>query len=113
MKTPFIFILLAAILTSFQIEEADLSLRLEEGKEYRQTSHSNSTVIQTFGGQDMKMEMVIEGSIVFLVTSADDDQYDLEARYETLSMAMQSPQGAMEFSSDDDDPQNVFSQIMS
>lgn len=66
MKTPFIFILLTVILTSFQTNEAELGLR----QEYRQTSHTNSTVIQSFGGQDMKMEMVIKGSIVFLVQSA-------------------------------------------
>ncbi len=113
MKTPFILILLAVVLTSFQTQEADLGLRLEKGKTYRQTSHSNSTVIQHFGGQEIKMDMVVKGSMVFLVKSVDNEQYELETRYERLSMSMQTPQGTMEFSSDDDNSQNVFSQIMS
>lgn len=112
MRTPFILILLVLVLSSFHMQEAELSLRLEKGKEYRQTSHSNSTVIQHIEGQEMKIGIVIKGSIVFLVTAADNDQYELEARYENLGMSMQMPQGTMEFNSDDDNTQNIFSQIM-
>lgn len=50
MRTPFILILLVLVLSSFHMQEAELSLRLEKGKEYRQTSHSNSTVIQHIEG---------------------------------------------------------------
>src|SRR5690554_6406809 len=112
MKTKYSLILMAIILTSFQIQEAELGLKLEEAKEYRQATQSNTIVIQHVQGQEIKTEMVIKGTMVFLVKSADQDQYDLEAHYEKLSMSMQMPQGAMALSSEDESNQNIFSQVM-
>jgi hypothetical protein len=58
------------------------------------------------------MEMAVTGTLTFLVTSVTDSGYHMDARFETLAMSMKTPQGAMNFSSENDDSSDIFSSIL-
>jgi hypothetical protein len=112
MKTIFTLILTTIVLTSCQAQSSDLTLRLEKGKEYKQITNSKATIIQEVNGQKMNMVMTIEGTMSFLVKEINESGYDMDAKFEKLSMSMQMPQGVMEFSSEKNDANDVFSSIM-
>jgi len=112
MKTILTLILTVFVLTSFQTQNSDLSLKLEKGKEYKQITNSKATIIQEVNGQKMNMVMTIKGTMTFLVKDITENGYNMDAKFEELSMSMQMPQGLMEFSSEKNDANDVFSTIL-
>jgi len=112
MRKFFNLILVSIILTSCQAQQTELKLSLEKGKEYKQITDSKATIIQDINGQKMNMEMTIKGSMTYLVKVVNENDYEMEVKYERLSMTMQLPQGTMEFSSEKNDEQDVFSMIL-
>jgi len=112
MKTILTLILTVFVLTSFQTQNSDLSLKLEKGKEYKQITNSKATIIQEVNGQKMNMVMTIKGTMTFLVKDITENGYNMDAKFEELSMSMQMPQGLMEFSSEKTDANDVFSTIL-
>lgn len=112
MKTIFTLILTVFVLTSFQTQNSDLSLKLEKGKEYKQITNSKTTIIQEVNGQKMNMVMTIKGTMTFLVKDITENGYNMDAKFEELSMSMQMPQGLMEFSSEKNDANDIFSTIL-
>lgn len=112
MRTIFTLIFAVIILTSCQSQSTDLSLRLEKGKEYRQITNSKATIIQEVNGQKMNMVMTIAGTMTFFVNDVSANGYSMDTQFETLSMAMQMPQGTVNFSSEKKDPNDVFSTIL-
>jgi len=113
MRKIFNLLLLSIALTSCQAQKADLTLNLENGKEYRQVTNSKATIIQDINGQKMNMVMTIKGGMSYKVVSVNPSDYDLEVKYESLSMIMELPQGKMEFSSEKNDEQDIFSTLLS
>ncbi len=99
-------------MTSCQAQRADLSLKLEKGKEYKQVTNSKATIIQEVNGQKMNMVMTMSGTITFLVKDNTEIGYEMDAKFEKLSMSMQMPQGLMEFSSEKNDDNDIFSTIL-
>jgi len=112
MRTIFTLIFASIILTSCQSQSTDLSLRLEKGKEYKQITNSKATIIQEVNGQKMNMVMTIAGTITFFVKDVSASGYIMDTKFETLSMSMEMPQGTMNFSSDKNDPNDIFSTIL-
>lgn len=112
MKTIFTLILTVFVLTSCQTQNSDLSLKLEKGKEYKQITNSKATIIQEVNGQKMNMVMTIKGTMTFLVKDITENGYNMDAKFEELSMSMQMPQGLMEFSSEKNDANDIFSTIL-
>lgn len=113
MRKIFNLILLFIAFTSCQSQEANLTLNLDEGKEYRQVINSKATINQDINGQEIDMIMSIKGGMLYKVVSVNPSDYDLDVKYENLSMIMELPQGKMEFSSDNNDGQDVFSTLLS
>ena len=113
MKKNFSLILLSIVLTVCQAQETNLALNLEKGKEYRQVANSKVTLIQEFNGQKTNIGVTINGGALYRVTSVNPSDYDLDVKYESLSMMMELPQGKMEFSSDKKDESNILSQLLS
>ncbi len=101
-----------SIFLSCQSQTTELSLSLEQGETYTQVSNAKATVIQEINGQVMNMEMVIKGKMTYLVENVSADGYELETKFDNLSMSMQTPQGAMDFSSEKDDETDIFSSIL-
>ncbi len=112
MRTIFILIFTSIIFTACQSQSADLSLRLEKGKEYKQLTNSEISINQEINGQQLNMNMTISGTMTFLVKDITDSGYDMDAQYKKLSMSMQMPQGTMEFSSEKNNANDIFSTIL-
>jgi hypothetical protein len=113
MRKIFILVMFTIVLISGQAQKTTLTLNLEKGKEYRQVTYSKATIIQDFNGQKMSIVMIIEGEMSYTVVTVNPSDYDLEVKYERLSMKMELPQGKMEFSSDKNDKQDIFSTMLS
>jgi hypothetical protein len=112
MRTIFTLIIASIIFTSCQSQKTDLSLRLEKGKVYKQITNSKATIIQEVNGQKMNMVMTISGTMTFLVKDVNASGYSMDTKFESLSMSMQMPQGTMDFSSEKNDPNDIFSTIL-
>jgi hypothetical protein len=113
MKKILNLILVLIVLTPLQAQKFDLSLNLEEGKEYKQVMNSKATIDQSINGQEMNMEISIKGGMSYKVISVNPTDYDLEVKYESLSMAMNTPHGKMEYSSDKNNEGDIFSTLLS
>lgn len=112
MRKNLMLFVLSAVLISCKSETTDLSLRLEKGKEYRQSMISESTIVQDFDGQEMKMEMNISGTMLYVVKEVNTDSYLMDCQFESLEMSMEMPQGSMSVSSASNDPNDIFSSMM-
>jgi len=81
-------------------QKAMLKLNLKKGEAYKQKMFSNAEVLQEVNGQKVNIMMTINGSMVYQVKTINEQGYEMEVTYESLTMSMQLPQGTMEFSSD-------------
>lgn len=95
-----------------QAKKTELSLHLQQGKAYTQVTDSHITIDQEVQGQQMKMVMDIKGGMTYRVTAVTASGYDMDVQYDSLSMAMQMPQGTMNFSSEKNDASDIFSSIL-
>jgi len=89
-------------------QQTELKLTLEKGKTYKQVTQSVATIVQEVGGQKMTITAGISGVMTFLVTGVSSSGYDMEVRYESLTMSMELPQGKMEFSSENESGSDIF-----
>jgi hypothetical protein len=113
MKKIFSLILISIIWTSSQAQQTELKLNLTKGKAYKQTTNSKSKIIQHINGQEINSEVTLKGTMSYLIKEVNENDYEMEVKYENLIMSMQLPQGKMEFSSEKKDEQDVFSMILS
>lgn len=105
-------ILISIILTSCQAQNTELKLKLEKGKEYKQLMSSKSTITQDINGQKVNMDITIKGGMSYLVKIVNEKDYEMEVKYESLSMSMQFPQGTMTFSSENNDEKDILSMML-
>ena len=111
MRTVFI-LLLVSIIISCKEQRADLSLRLETGKEYRQNMNMKSTAVQEVEGQTINMEISTKAVMTYLVKSIDERGYVIDVKYGSLAMDMQTPYGPFVASSEDNESGNIFSAVL-
>lgn len=100
------------ILSQSFAQKADLKLNLEVGNVYKQTTVSKATIVQEFGGQQMEILMTIKGDMSYVVKSIAGNNYEMEVEYDRLSITMKMPQGEMDFNSDKQDENDIFSTIL-
>jgi len=112
MKRILNFVLAFILLTSCQAQKEKFELNLTKGEIYTQKMISNVSIIQTMNGQQINMNMSINGKMTYKVTDIQNSIYDMEVRYESLSMKMSLPNGVMEFSSEKNDEKDIFSTIL-
>lgn len=113
MRTIITLIFALIILASCHSQSTDLSLKLEKGKEYKQIMNSKATIIQQINGQKINMTMTIIGTMTFLVKDISESNFIIDTKFEKLSMSMQMPQGTIDFSSEKNDPNDIFSAVLS
>jgi hypothetical protein len=70
------------------------------------------SIVQTINGQQVNMNMSISGKMTYKVSDIQNSIYDIEVRYESLSMRMTLPNGVMEFSSEKNDEKDIFSSLL-
>ncbi len=107
MKKTFTLLVALLCFSLVQAGKVDLKLDLKEGKTYRNSFVANSTIKQEMMGQNISIDMKITGSYSFMVKKKMAENYEIEGRYESMSMDMKTPMGSQTFSSDgsgDDNP---------
>ncbi|GET23276.1 DUF6263 family protein [Prolixibacter denitrificans] len=97
---------------SCQAKKTELSLHLQQGKSYTQVMNSHINIDQQVQGRQMKIQMDIKGSMTYHVTAVTAAGYDMDVQYDSLSMSMQMPMGNRSFSSESNDPSDIFSSIL-
>ena len=113
MKKILTTLLLTITFISCQHEKVDLEFHLEKGKVYKQVYDSKTTVNQNLNGQEINMTITIKGKMSYKVLSVNPNDYDLEVKYNEVSMIIDSPQGKIEFSSEKNDKNDIFSAVLS
>lgn len=113
--TKKIYSLLACIfvLTATHAQTMELCLNLKEGREYQQNSESSMTIVQDLGEQTMEIFMIVKGKMTYKVTGVGEKEYEMNVKYESVSLSMEMPQGKVEFSSEQPGEDDIFSQILS
>ena len=112
MKKILYFVFALVILTSCQTQKVKLELNLTKGEVYFQKMTSNVSILQTINGQQVNMNMSISGNMSYKVIDIQNSIYQMEIKYESLSMKMNLPNGVMEFNSEKNDEKDVFSTIL-
>lgn len=113
MKKLFNVIIGLVFLTSCHGQKETLELNLSKGEVYQQNMISNSLVSQTIEGQKIEMDMSIGGNMTYKVIDIQDNLYEMEVQYESLSMRMShSYYGVMmEVNTEKNDENDIFSTI--
>ncbi|UII20372.1 DUF6263 family protein [Fulvivirga ligni] len=91
-------------------QKAKIELNLTKGETYSQSQKSTAKVSQQLGGQSMDIDMIITGSTDYTVTAIEGDVFSMDVKYTSLSMSMNSPQGKVEFSSENNG-KDMMSQV--
>lgn len=112
MKSIFTLILTLIILIPCQAQKVNLALNLEVGKEYEQYTDSKSTIIQDINGENFNMKISNRGTMIYLVKSINNNNYCMDVRYEHIAMSMQFAHTTVEFSSDKEDENDLFSKAL-
>jgi len=111
MRSFFALFFTSIVFVLYPSQTVDLSLKLDDGKEYKQTTISKSTITEDFQGQKINTVMTTGGTMSFLVKDITENGYDMDVNFEQISMSMQQPQGTVEFNSEKNDPNDMFSSI--
>jgi hypothetical protein len=112
MKKKFLLLFFTLAALYAQAQPVDLSLRLNNGQEYKQVTNSKMTITQVFNGNNLTIDMNINGTMTFSVKYSNDYGFYMDAKFQKLSMSMRMPQGSMEFSSEKYDANDIFSTIL-
>ena len=111
-KINILIVIILVILTSGKAQKVELKLDLKEGTEYYQISDVTMSVSQDYNGMKMDIETTLTGEMSFFVKNKKGTEYNIDVKHKKLEMSMQLPQGKMEFSSENDNPQDIFSLIL-
>jgi len=111
-KHLFLVLLLALHVSGHAKKKHHLELHLEQGQVYSQMTHARMQMVQKVMGQEMNIDIEIDGSMAFEVMEVQDDQYQMEAWYESLDMGMDIRMGEMQMNSDGDEMGVMMSQLL-
>lgn len=106
-----IFSLLILCIAS-RAQYVTLTLNLVKGETYYHAVTANASIIQTVNGVQNTIATTVTGKIAYKVIDTRDSLYDIELRYENLSMKMQMPGGTMDASSEKPAPADPISEIL-
>lgn len=109
-----ILVLLIIIMYSIhcQAQKEQIELNLIKGETYMQNMIANMSIEQNAGGQEVAIKMQISGKTTYKVLNVIDSIYDIEVKYESLAMKMDMPGGGMTMDSEKENPENVFSKVL-
>ena len=112
MKRLPLIIIFALLSFLSHAQKKDLSLNLKVGEIYKQITKAHMVLNQNYLGQDMQITIDVSGAMAYKVLSESKGIYEMEASFTSLSMTMNMPGSAMDFSSEDSDENNIFSSIL-
>lgn len=97
-----IFILITN--TVCRAQYVKLALNLVRGNTYYNLTNATASVTQTVNGQKTNVGTTNSCRIAFKVTNIRDSLYDMEMRYQSISLKMELPQGTVQYNSYGTDP---------
>ncbi len=113
MRITYTLIISLFIANLSHAQKVDLGLNLQKGETYTQRSESVISIHQMVNGQNVDIDMEVKGHMSYLVRTVNEDDYEIEMMYESLSMQIKHPQGTMEFDSEKRDENDVMSTVLS
>ncbi|QKJ29738.1 hypothetical protein HQ865_08190 [Mucilaginibacter mali] len=99
MKKSFGILLLIIASVNCHAQYVKLALNLVKGNTYYNLTTATATVVQTVNGQKTQQGTTITSRIAFKVMNIRDSLYEMEMRYENLSLKMDLPQGTIQYNS--------------
>lgn len=110
MKKLLSLLFIAVLFTACSAQEDGLSLNLKKGETFKQNTKSEMTIVQEINGQDMEINMTLDGNMNFEVKDIIKDKYHMDVWFAEMAMSMKTPQGTMEFGSDNPRENDMMSQ---
>jgi hypothetical protein len=108
-KAPIIFCLLLSVFVC-RAQYVKLALNLTKGQTYYQNTKAVATVEQTVNGVHSNIGTTITGRTSFKIIGIRDSLYDIEMRYESLSLKLLIPgAGDISYNADDVKPNDPIS----
>lgn len=101
-----------ALLISANAQKVKLQLNLIKGQTYNQTMSSVVSANQTINGKTMDMNMTISGRMSNKVIDIRKSIFDIEVKYESMTMTMNMQDSIREFSSEKANDTSVYSTLM-
>lgn len=98
-KSVCIIILIITTALTSHAQYVKLALNLIKGNTYYNLTTATASVTQTVNGQKTNVVTTINCRIAFKVMNIRDSLYEMEMRYQSLSLKMQVPQGTVQYSS--------------
>jgi len=95
-----------------QAQKANLRLNLDAGTTYSQQLETVAKIIQEINGMEMEIQMEMNGKTDYLVKEVQDGRYLMDVTYQSLTIRMGMPQGAVEFSSENPKEGDAFSSVL-
>lgn len=111
MKKTFMLLFAFLSFTAVIAQKTELKYNLETGREYIQEITTESKIQQHIMGMDMKIGNTMVMEIGYKVLNKDGRYYDMEVRYISMSMEMDTPYGSNSFttkSADENDPGSMM-----
>ena len=115
MKKVLNLVVALTLATTVLSQKYKLELNLKKGSTYTQTIVSKSNMIQIVNGKTTNVDYSTTGRTSYKVIAIHDSIYDLEARYESLSMNSKASleNSFMVFSSENKDKKDMLSNALS
>lgn len=113
MKNLLGFIFAFAVCFTSNAQTHKLAFNLVKGKDYIQTTSAVMSIGQTVGGQAMNIDMTVGGKVKYNVVGIENNIYNMDVSYLSLSMKMNVMENAMSFDSEKNDTTDIMSTILS
>ena len=111
MKKSFMLLFVFLSFTAVIAQKTELKYNLETGREYFQEVITESKVQQHIMGMDMEISNTITMTLGYKVTAKDGRYYDMDIRYVSMAMEMETPYGSNIISNekaDENDPGSMM-----
>lgn len=116
MKFVILSVLFIAAIGHCNAQQFKPALNLIKNSTYYLSANSNSTITQTIGGQQNKINITLNWKMGFKVTAVTDSVYTMDASYQSLSAKIEQAAGLIDFDSKsndiNDNPSRVFAAIV-
>jgi len=112
MKNTFMLLFAFLSFTAVIAQKTELRFNLETGREYFQEVITESKIRQYIMGMDMEINNTIGTTLGYKVTAKDGRYYDVEVRYVSMSMEMETPYGTNSISSESTDEKDPGSKML-
>lgn len=102
-KVKYFLVIVFCLAVSAQAQKSFLTLNLEKGKEYKQNMLSQTKMTMTMFGQKTPMDMIMNTTVSYLVRSINDTAYEVDVKYEKMSISMLVQGINIDFNSENED----------